>query len=140
MLFFYMKRLDLRKLYDCRRLLFVFKLRHLQHDDIINSLLPFYMIADDIYSLHFIYDICDTMSVTAIKRSVCTVFAECVMISCNIFSFNCWCSYYCCCKCLPGVANKLHNNPTIHLPNNVILSPVDSARNLGVIFDTNLYM
>jgi len=27
------------------------------------------------------------------------------------------------------------NNPTIHLPNNVILSPVDSARNLGVIFD-----
>jgi len=30
------------------------------------------------------------------------------------------------------------NNPTIHLPNNVILSPVDSARNLGVIFDKNL--
>jgi len=31
------------------------------------------------------------------------------------------------------------NNPTIHLPNNVIglLSPVDSARILGVIFDTN---
>jgi len=29
------------------------------------------------------------------------------------------------------------NNPTIHLglPNNVILSPVDSARNLGVIFN-----
>jgi len=26
------------------------------------------------------------------------------------------------------------NNPTIHLPNNVILSPVDSARNLGVLF------
>jgi len=31
-----------------------------------------------------------------------------------------------------------HNNPTIHLPNNFILSPVDSARNRGVIFDTNL--
>jgi len=30
------------------------------------------------------------------------------------------------------------NNPTIHLPNNVILSPIDSARNLGVIFDKNL--
>jgi len=30
------------------------------------------------------------------------------------------------------------NNPTIHLPNNVILSPVDSVRNLGVIFDKNL--
>jgi len=30
------------------------------------------------------------------------------------------------------------NNPIIHLPNNVILSPVDSARNLGVIFDKNL--
>jgi len=30
------------------------------------------------------------------------------------------------------------NNPTIHLPNNVILSPVVSARNLGVIFDKNL--
>jgi len=38
-----------------------------------------------------------------------------------------------------------HNNslnsiilPFIHLPNNVILSPVDYARNLGVIFDKNL--
>jgi len=30
------------------------------------------------------------------------------------------------------------NNPTIHLPNIVILSPVDSAQNLGVIFDKNL--
>jgi len=28
-------------------------------------------------------------------------------------------------------------NPTIHLPNNVILSPVDSAHNYGVIFYTN---
>jgi len=35
---------------------------------------------------------------------------------------------------LPQKLCKL-NNPTIHLPNNVILSPVDSARNLGVIFD-----
>jgi len=69
--------LAFRKLYDCRCLLFVFKLRHLQHD-IINTLLPFYMIADDIYSLYFIYDISDTMSVTAIKRNICAVFAECV--------------------------------------------------------------
>jgi len=30
------------------------------------------------------------------------------------------------------------DNPTIHLPNNVILSPVDSARKLGVIFDKNV--
>jgi len=30
------------------------------------------------------------------------------------------------------------NNPTIHLHNNVILSPVDSARILDVIFDNNL--
>jgi len=30
------------------------------------------------------------------------------------------------------------NNPTIHLPNNVILSPVNSVRNLGVIFDKTL--
>jgi len=29
-------------------------------------------------------------------------------------------------------------NPAIHLSNNVILSPVDYARNLGVIFDENL--
>jgi len=77
MLIFYMQRLDFRKLYDCRRLFFVFKLRHLQHD-IINTLLPFYMIADDIYSLYFIYDVCDTMSVTAINRNVCAVFAECI--------------------------------------------------------------
>jgi len=32
-----------------------------------------------------------------------------------------------------------HNDPTIHLPNSVILSPVDSARNLGVTFDKNLW-
>jgi hypothetical protein len=38
---------------------------------------------------------------------------------------------------LPQQLAKL-NNPTIHLPNNVTLSPVDSARNLGVIFDKNL--
>jgi len=35
---------------------------------------------------------------------------------------------------LPQQLSKL-NNPTIHLSNNVILSPVDSARNLGIIFD-----
>ena len=38
---------------------------------------------------------------------------------------------------LPQQLSKL-SNPTIHLPNNVILTPVDSARNLGVIFDNNL--
>jgi len=31
-----------------------------------------------------------------------------------------------------------NNNPTIRLLNNVILSPVDSAHNLGVIFDKHL--
>jgi len=38
---------------------------------------------------------------------------------------------------LPQQFSKL-NNPTIHLPNNVILSPLDSAHNLDIIFDTNL--
>jgi len=38
---------------------------------------------------------------------------------------------------LPQHLSKL-NNPTIHLFNNVILSPVDSARNLGVIFDKKI--
>jgi len=38
---------------------------------------------------------------------------------------------------LPQQLSEL-NTPTIHLPNNVILSPVDSARNLGVIFNKNL--
>jgi len=37
----------------------------------------------------------------------------------------------------PQQLSKL-NNPTIHLRNNVILLPVVSARNLGVIFDKNL--
>jgi len=32
----------------------------------------------------------------------------------------------------------MSNNPTTHPPNNVILSPVDSVCNLGVIFDKNL--
>jgi len=35
---------------------------------------------------------------------------------------------------LPQHLSKL-NNPTIHLPNCAIVSPVDSVRNLGVIFD-----
>ena len=30
------------------------------------------------------------------------------------------------------------NIPINHISNNVIISPVDSARNLGVIFDKNL--
>jgi len=36
-----------------------------------------------------------------------------------------------------GVPQQLSeiNNPTVHLANNVILSPVDSAHNHGVIFD-----
>jgi len=38
---------------------------------------------------------------------------------------------------IPQQLSKL-NNHTIPLLNNVILSPVDSACNLGVIFDTNL--
>ena len=38
---------------------------------------------------------------------------------------------------LPQQLSKL-SNPIIHLPNNVTLSPVYSARNLGVIFDSNL--
>jgi len=37
---------------------------------------------------------------------------------------------------LPQQLSKLDNR-IIHLPNNVILSPVDSACNLGVIFDKN---
>jgi len=35
---------------------------------------------------------------------------------------------------LPQQLSNL-NDPTIHLPNNFILSPVDYARKLGVIFD-----
>ena len=38
---------------------------------------------------------------------------------------------------LPQQLSKL-SNPIIHLPNNVTLSPVHSAPNLGVIFDSNL--
>ena len=41
---------------------------------------------------------------------------------------------------LVGLAQQLSelSNPIIHLHNNVTLSPVYSARNLGVIFDINL--
>jgi hypothetical protein len=38
---------------------------------------------------------------------------------------------------LPDQLEKL-NHPTIRLPNDVILSPVNSGRNLGVIFDSNV--
>jgi len=40
---------------------------------------------------------------------------------------------------LPQQLSKL-NNPTIHLPNDVKLSPVDSVRNLIVIFDKICYL
>ena len=41
---------------------------------------------------------------------------------------------------ISGLSKQLEklNHPNIQLPNDVILSPVDSARNLGVIFDSNL--
>jgi len=80
MLIFFMQRLDFRKLYDLRRLLFAYKLRHLQHD-VINALLPFYMNADDMYSLYFNYNICDGMSIPAIKRSVFSLFSKCVGVN-----------------------------------------------------------
>ena len=38
---------------------------------------------------------------------------------------------------LPQQLSEL-SNPIIHLPNNITLSPVHSARNLGIIFDSNL--
>ena len=38
---------------------------------------------------------------------------------------------------LPQQLSKL-SNPVIHLPNDVTLSPVRSAPNLGVIFDSNV--
>jgi hypothetical protein len=38
---------------------------------------------------------------------------------------------------LPQQLSKF-NNPMIHLPYNITLSPVNSARKLGVIFDRNL--
>jgi hypothetical protein len=38
---------------------------------------------------------------------------------------------------LPRQLSKL-SNPIMHLPNNVTLSPVHSAPNVGVIFDSNL--
>jgi len=38
---------------------------------------------------------------------------------------------------VPQQLSKL-NNPANHLPNNIVLSPVDSAHNLGVIFVKNL--
>jgi len=39
---------------------------------------------------------------------------------------------------LPQQLSKL-NYPTLHSPNNIVLSPVDFARNLGVIFDEKIY-
>ena len=80
MLIFFMQRLDFRKLYDLGRLPFACKLRHLQHD-VINALLPFYMNADDMYSLYFNYNICDGMSIPAIKRSVFSLFSKCVGVN-----------------------------------------------------------
>jgi len=38
---------------------------------------------------------------------------------------------------LPKQLEKL-NHPSIHLPQDLVLSPVDTARNLGVIFNSNL--
>jgi len=40
---------------------------------------------------------------------------------------------------LPGQLSKI-SNPSLLMPSNVIITPAQSARNLGVIFDSTLSM
>ena len=51
-----MQRLDFRKLYDLKRLMFINKLFQTRHD-ITSQLLPFFLTFDDIHDLYFTYDL-----------------------------------------------------------------------------------
>ena len=53
---YFMQRLDFHKLYDLKRLTFINKLSLLHHE-ITAGLLPWYSTLNDIYELHFTYDI-----------------------------------------------------------------------------------
>jgi len=65
-------------------------------------------------------------------RDFFAVLTGCLPISCLFYPFKTEFIIF-------GLSQQLskHNNPTIHLPNNAILLPVDSARIPGVIFGKN---
>ena len=70
---YFMQRLDFHKLYDLKRLMFINKLSHLDHE-VTAGLLPWYLTLTDIYELHLMYDITMTSRSSDIKKSVFNLF------------------------------------------------------------------
>jgi len=72
-LIYLMQRIDFRKLYELRRLMFLHKLAYLQHD-VISHLLSLHLASDDVFELYCTYDITISSKPSLIKRSVIAMF------------------------------------------------------------------
>jgi len=68
-----MQRIDFRKLYDLRRLMFLHKLASFQHN-VISHLLSLHLASDDVLELYCTYDITISSKPSLIKRSVIAMF------------------------------------------------------------------
>ena len=75
LLIYCMQRLDFRKLFDLRRLMFINKIAQLQHE-IIAKLLPWYLTFDDVYELQLTYDLTVSSRSSTIKKNVFTLFEK----------------------------------------------------------------
>ena len=73
---YFMQRIDFRKLYDLRHLMFMSKLRYLQRDVIVN-LLPLSLTADDVNDLFCTYDVTMYSTQCCIKTRVFSAFENC---------------------------------------------------------------
>ena len=75
---YFMQRIDFRKLYDLRRLMFMSKLRYLQHD-VIANLLPLSLTTDDVNDLFCTYDVTMYSTQCCIKTRVFSAFENCIV-------------------------------------------------------------
>jgi len=77
-LIFFMQRIDFKKLYDLKRMIFVYKLSQLKHD-IISNLLPSFLVSAGVSDLYSIYDVTESTRPNTIKKNVYRVFEECAV-------------------------------------------------------------
>ena len=73
-----MQRVDFKKLYDLKRLLFINKIVQQQHA-VITKLLPFFLMSDDICELQAIYDVSVNTRRSVIKNNVFSQFENSIM-------------------------------------------------------------
>jgi hypothetical protein len=80
---YFMNRIDFTKLYDLRRLMFVNRLLHLQHD-VTGKLLAQFLLSDDVQELYSTYDLTSLSRPGAIKKTVFSAFREIVLTKQNV--------------------------------------------------------